>query len=444
MLDVQYIRDNAELVKQATERKGKDPAVVDELLAVDTKRRKLIGEVEALRKERNEVNRSLKRERDDALIARSKELKQQLKDVEPQLDELEQQFTTLLLRVPNVPHESVPVGPDESGNVEVATWGEKPKYDFEPKDHVDLGVALDIVDFDRGSKVAGARGYFLKNQGVIMHMAVMRYALDKLVAKGFTPMLPPIVDRKEAFVNSGHLPWGLPEMYAMHEDETSGTWNAELSETYQKSMVTDVAGDHDTFLSGTAEVPLVSYHAGEVLKEADLPLLYAGFSPCYRSEVGSYGRDTRGMYRVHEFMKIEQVILCAADWDESVKWHEALRSYAEEMLQELGLHYRVLLMCTGDMGEPQVKKYDIETWMPGRGNYGETMSDSIMTDFQSRRANIRYQAKDGTLKYVHMLNNTALASPRVLIALWEHYQQADGSIKIPDVLVPYCGFESIS
>lgn len=443
MLDIQFIRDNAEAVKTGAENKGFDSAIVDELLDCDEKRRELITQVQVIRTKRNEVNRKLKRERDDALIAESKELKNQLKDLEPALTELETTFANLMLRIPNVPHEDVPVGKDESGNVTVSTFGEKPRFDFEVKDHVELGLGLDIVDFDRGSKVAGYRGYFLKNQGVMMHMAVMRYALDKLVGKGFVPMLPPIVDRKEAFVNSGHLPWGLSEMYAMHEEDTSGQWAADLSENYQNSSVSKVAGDHDTFLSGTAEVPLVSYHAGEILKESELPKLYAGFSPCYRSEIGSYGKDTKGMYRVHEFMKIEQVILCAADMQESISWHEKLRSYAEEMLQELGLHYRVLLMCTGDMGEPQVKKYDLETWMPGRQNYGETMSDSIMGDFQSRRANIRYQAKDGELKYVHMLNNTALASPRILIALWENYQQADGSIKVPEVLVPYCGFEEI-
>lgn len=442
MLDIQFIRDNQDKVKTAATHKGLNPQVVDNLLVVDAKRRDLITKVQLVRTKRNTLNQSLKNERTPELIAQSQQLKKQLQDLEPELKKLESEYQSLLLQIPNVPADDVPVGPDESGNVTVRTWGDKPQFDFSPKDHIQLGLELDILDLDRGSKIAGYRGYFLKNAGVLMHYGIMRYALDKLMAKGFIPMLPPVVDRKEAFINSGHFPWGEREAYAlMPEEPETKNKLTELGSAYAEY---DYDFKSDTYLAGTAEVPLVSYHAGELLQEKELPKLYAGFSPCFRREIGSYGKDTRGIYRVHEFMKIEQVILCKNDWDESTKWHEALASYAEEMLQELGLHYRVLLMCTGDMGEPQVKKYDIETWMPGRNAYGETMSDSIMGEFQSRRANIRYQAKDGTIKYVHMLNNTALASPRILLGLWENYQQKDGSITVPKVLVPYVGLEKIT
>lgn len=442
MLDIQYIREFADRVKLAATQKGLNPEVVDEVLRLDGKRREMLQVVEQIRSQRNELNTKLKSGPQPSLIEQSKELKNKLQDLEPELKQIESTLHTMMLQVPNVPGEDVPVGPDASGNKQVATWGAKPQFDFTPKDHIELGVNLDIVDFDRGAKVAGFRGYYLKNQGVMMHLGLMRYALDKLVAKGFTPMIPPIVARKEAFVNSGHFPWGeQTEVYAVQSDKEDQTLNDDLAHNYRFA---ELNLKSDTYLAGTAEVPLVSYHANETLNESDLPKLYAGFSPCYRAEIGSYGKDTRGFYRVHEFMKIEQVILCKADMEESLSWHEKLRAYAEEMLQDLGLPYQVLLMCTGDMGEPQVRKYDIETWMPGKGVYGETMSDSIMSDFQSRRANIRYRAKDGTIKFVHMLNNTALASPRILVALWENYQQADGSIVIPEALQPYVGFDRIN
>lgn len=416
MLDIQFIRDNPDLVKQSAQNKNLDSGVVDQLLAADTRRRELMTQSQEIRAARNQLNDQLKAERTPELIQQSQALKSQLTQLEQQLKEVEVNYGQLLLQIPNVTLDEVPVGKNAAGNQPIKTVGDKPQFDFTPKDHIQLGQDLDLLDLDRGSKVAGYRGYFLKNQAVAMQFGLLRYAMDKLIAKGFCPMIPPIIDRKEAFINSGHMPWGQAECYSV--------------------------GD-EMYLSGTAEVPLVSYHAGEVLNEKDLPLKYAGFSPCYRREIGSYGKDTRGIFRVHEFMKIEQVILCTNDLAESRQMHEFLLNNAEEMLQEFGLPYRVMLMCTGDMGEPQMKKYDIETWMPGRNDYGETMSDSIMGDFQSRRADIRYRAKDGSLKYVHMLNNTALASSRMLIALWENFQQADGSIKIPSVLVPYVGFDTI-
>ncbi len=414
MLDIQYIRDNAELVKENAKNKNQNPSVVDNLLVVDVKRRELIGKVEVIRAKRNKLNDQLKTARTDELIAKSKELKLKLENIEPELKQLEISYADLMLQIPNVVLPEVPVGKDETSNVVVREWGAKPKFAFTLKDHIAIASQNNWLDTDRGSKVAGYRGYYLKNEAVLLQVRLMQYALKKFVEKGFTPMITPIVDKRQAFINTGHFPWGEKETYKLSEDETDPK--------------------NDYFLAGTAEIPLVSYYSGETLREKDLPIKMVGFSPCYRREIGSYGKDTKGFYRVHEFWKIEQVVLCKADRDESKDWHEKMLGFTEELLQDFGIPYRVLLMCTGDMGEPQAKKYDIEAWMPGRNAYGEVASDSIMTDFQSRRANIRYQANDGSTKYVHMLNNTALASTRTLIALWENFQQKDGTVKLPKCL----------
>lgn len=417
MLDINYIRDNKDLVKKATTDKGHDSSIVDKLLKVDQKRRELIQAVESIRAQRNDLNDQLKKARTDELIKKSKELKGQLAQAEPQLKQIQQEFEDHLLRIPNVPLSEVPVGKDEKDNVVVKEWGEKKQFDFTPRDHVELGEKNGWLELERGSKVAGFRGYYLTGDAVLLQQRLMNLALEHFVAKGYTPVIPPVVDKRQAFVNTGHFPWGESEAYKIENDSSS-----------------EASAKEDFFLAGTAEVPLVSFHAGETLRQDDLPLKYVGFSPCFRREIGNYGKDTKGFYRVHEFWKIEQVVLCENDIDASTKWHEDMLSYTEELLQMFEIPYRVLLMCTGDMGEPQAKKYDIEAWMPGRNDWGEMASDSIMTDFQSRRANIRYQAKDGELKYVHMLNNTALASARTLIALWENHQQKDGTVKLPETL----------
>jgi len=414
MLDIQYIRDNKDKVKTAAKNKNRDAEAVDKLLAADLKRRELIAQVEEVRAKRNKLNDELKKTRTDELIAQSKELKKELEKLEPDLKVVQEAYDTLMLQIPNVPLDEVPVGKDESGNKVIKEWGDKKKFDFKPKDHIELGTKNGWLDLERGAKVAGFRGYFLRGEAAMLQVKLMNYALQKFVSKGYTAVIPPVIDKRAAFVNTGHFPWGEPESYKLESDANDP--------------------DNDYFLAGTAEVPLVSYHAGETLREKDLPIKMVGFSPCFRSEAGSYGRDTRGFYRVHEFWKIEQVVLCKGDLEESKNWHEKMLEFTEELLQDFGIPYRVLLMCTGDMGEPQAKKYDIEAWMPGRNGYGEVASDSIMTDFQSRRANIKYQASNGETKYVHMLNNTALASTRTLIALWENYQQADGSVKLPEVL----------
>ncbi len=419
MLDLKFIRENADLVKAATKNKNLNPEVVDRVLQTDARRRDLIQQIEAFRAQRNELNEKLKISRSPDLIDLSVDLKTKLQDLEPQLRQVDTALDDLLLQVPNVTLPEVPVGKDSSGNQKIKQVGQKPIFSFKPLDHIELGTSLNILDLERGTKVAGFRGYFLKNDGVRLQLALMQFALDKLSGKGFTPMIPPVIDRRQAFVNTGHFPWGESESYKLSQDET------------------DQANDY--FLAGTAEVPLVSYYADEILDEADLPIKLVGYSPCYRREIGSYGKDTRGIFRVHEFFKVEQVVLCKADLDESRRWHEEMLKHSEEILQDLGLHYRVLLMCTGDMGEPQAKKYDIETWMPGRNDYGETASDSIMTDFQSRRANIRYRTREGELKFVHMLNDTAAPSARLWVAVMENYQQADGSVIVPEVLRPYMG-----
>lgn len=415
MLDIKYIRDNFEIVRQAAIDKGLDPTVVDKVLKLDVDRRELIGKIEALRAEKNTLTQNDQE--------KGKKIKLELKELEPKLRELEAEFNEQMLYVPGVPLADVPKGKNEADNQVVKTWGEVPQFKFEAKDHISLGESLDLLDLERGAKVSGFRGYFLKNEAVMMQMGLMQFALKKLIGKGFVPMIPPMVVKERALINTGHFPWGKVDVYKTFEDEKE----------------VDVR-----YLAGTAEVPIVSYHQDEVLAEAELPKLYAGFSPCYRREIGSYGKDTKGVYRIHEFFKIEQVVICKNDDVEALDWHEKLLSYAEEILQDLKLPYRVLLMCTGDMGEPQKKKYDIETYMPSRKSYGETMSNSIMGDFQSRRANVRYRNKKGEVEFCQMLNNTALASPRILIAIWENYQQQDGSIEVPEVLQKYVGKKIIS
>ncbi len=413
MLDIKYIRENLELCKAAAVNKNR---VVDwdTLLSLDEKRRELIGKAEVLRKERNEVSKT----RSEEGIARGKALKDELKTIDDTLRETEEQFMASMLTVPNVPDPSVPVGKDESENVEIRKWGEPTKFSFTPKDHLELSKSLDLIDFERGAKVGGSRAYFLKNEAAQLEMALMFYSLQKLVAKGYTPLIAPSLVKEFTFVGNGQFPWGKEEVYSLPKD--------------------------DVYLAGTAEVPVTAYYSDEVLNEKDLPKKFVAFSSCYRREAGSYGKDTRGAYRVHQFNKIEQVIIAPSETSTSFTLHEELLANSEEILQDLNLPYRVLLMCTGDMGEPQVKKYDIETWMPGRNAYGETMSNSFMGDFQARRLKIRYKAKDGSMKFCHTLNNTAIASPRILVAIMENYQQADGSVQIPEVLQTLMGKKTIS
>lgn len=425
MLDIKFIRENLEIVKSAAKNKNRE-VDWERLLMLDEKRRRLIGEIEKLRGERNKqstnypINKLSNNPINDKLIneqrEQGKKLKEEIKKLEEESRIIEQQFSGLMLTIPNVPDKSVPIGKDANGNKEVKKWGEVPKFDFKPLDHIELGKKLDLIDFERGVKVGGFRTYFLENEGALLEIAVLTYTFRKLAQKSYIPLIAPSLVKDFTLFGNGQFPWGREEVYHLEKD--------------------------DVYLAGTAEVPVTAYFSGEVLNEKDLPKKFVAFSPCFRREAGSYGKDTKGLYRLHQFNKIEQVIITANDYEQSLKLHEELLANSEEVLQDLKLPYRVLLMCTGDMGEPQVKKYDVETWMPSREAYGETMSNSFMGDFQARRLNIRYKSKDG-IKYAHTLNNTAVASPRILIAILENYQQADGSVIIPEVLREFVGKERI-
>jgi seryl-tRNA synthetase len=413
MLDINFIKDNLEMCKTAAKNKGR---VVEweKLLTLDQTRRKLVKSADDLRARRNEVSRL----QTDEAKGEGRQLKESLRGIEEELRKVEGELDTLLLTVPNVPDKSVPIGKDASGNVEVRKYGDLPVFDFTPRDHIDLAKKNDLVDFERGAKIGGFRAYFLKNEAALMEMGILSYAMQKLMKKGYVPLMPPSIVRDFTLFGNGQFPWGKDEVYHLEKD--------------------------DLYLAGTAEVPVTAYYSGEVLNEKDLPKKFVAFSPCFRRESGSYGKDTKGVYRVHQFNKIEQVIISTAEMGKSLTLLEELLTNAEEILQDLQLPYRVLSMCTGDMGEPQVKKYDIEAWMPSRNAYGETMSDSFMGDFQARRLKIRYRTKDGKTLFCHTLNNTAIASPRILIPIMENFQMKDGSIRVPKILVPYVGKDVIS
>ena len=413
MLDINFIKDNLDKCKAAAANKNR---VVewDKLLALDETWRRLTKSVDDLRAKRNEI---AKKQTEEAKVE-GRQLKESLKGLEEEQRSVEAELLTVLMTVPNVPDASVPIGKDSSGNVEVRRWGKEPVFDFGIKDHIELAKRLDLIDFERGTKVGGFRAYFLKNEAVLLEFGILQYALRKLVSKGYTPLMAPSMVKEFTLFGNGQFPWGRDEVYHLEKD--------------------------DLYLAGTAEVPVTSYYSDEILSEMDLPKKFVAFSPCFRREAGSYGKDTKGAYRLHQFNKIEQLIISTNDMSNSLTLLEELLHNSEEILQDLKLPYRVMSMCTGDMGEPQVKKYDIETWMPSRSAYGETMSDSLMGDFQARRVKLRYRTKDGKTVYCHTLNNTAIASPRILIPILENYQQKDGSIRVPDVLIPFVGKEVIS
>src|SRR3989338_2744005 len=407
MLDINYIRKNKDKVKKSIEARKAD-VDLEKLLKLDGQRRELITKVDALRAKRNTAAKAKD-------IEAGKKNKGELDNLEKQLNEVEIAWNDLMLQVPNIILEEVPIG-DASQNKVIRKEGQIPQFPFKIKDHISLGKTLDIVDFDRGVKVGGFRGYFLKNEGAKLHWAILQFAFDHLIQKGFHPILPPVVNRRFALIGGGQFPWGEEDTYRV--------------------------GDKD-FLVGTAEIPLMAMHSDEIFDLKDLPKKYVGLSSCFRTEIGSYGKDTKGLYRVHEFYKVEQVVLCEADEQLSLGFFEQLQENSEEILQMLSLPYQVVCLFSGDMGKKAALTYDIETWMPSREGYGETHSNSICLDFQTRRLKIKYRTKDGTTRFCHALNNTAIASPRILIALLENFQQADGSIKIPEVLQKYTGFTEI-
>ncbi len=444
MLDIKFIRDNSDKVKQAILDKAVD-LDLDQLLDLDAKRRTLLAEVEELQSTKNAVSKelpSLSEEDKKAKLLEMKEVDSRQTELKESLRKLDAEFGGLMLLVPNIPSPETPVGKDDSENVPWSYWSPElghidpkdtekvaavpTKLGFEPKDHIALGTELGLIDLERGTEVSGFRGYFLKNEAVLIQYGLFAYAMNKLVAKGFTIMHTPTIVREFALIGAGMFPTGKAEVY-----QVANAANMESDEKEKQ------------YLAGTSEPSLISYYANQILDESQLPIQVCGISPCYRSEVGSYGKDTKGLYRVKEFMKVEQVVICKADVNEGDKWLEALREISEEILQDLKLPYRVLNICTGDMGAGKYKMYDIETWMPGRGGYGETHSDSNLTDWQARRLDIRYRTSDGTIKHAFTLNNTAVASPRILIPILENYQQADGSVKVPEILRPYVGKDVI-
>jgi len=429
MLDLEFIRSNVKQVKDAVEKKG-ITVDLDEFFSLDDKRRALIQEIDSLRERQNAFNKKvvgLPQGEKDKAMADMKVLSNDLSSLETELSKIEQKWNDLYLLIPNIPSEDTPVG-DENANQEIEKWETPKKFDFTPKSHIELGRDLDLIDIEQGVRTSGFRGYYLKNEAARLHLAVLLYAFNKICEKDFKPMITPAIVREFVLIGSGHFPFGKDDIY-----ELGNTGKNEKGERIGESL----------YLAGTSEPALLAYFTDAVLEEDELPVKVCAFSPCYRNEVGSYGKDTKGLYRIHEFMKVEQLVLCKDDVNESDKWLNEMRHYSQEILKDLELPHRVVQIATGDMGAGKRKMYDIETWMPSREAYGETHSDSDLTDWQPRRLNIKYKTKDGKKNYVYALNNTVIASPRILIAILENYQNKDGSISVPKVLVPLCGFDKI-
>jgi len=413
MIDIKWIREDPDAFRQAAERK-RCPVDIDALLALDGRQRDLQRQLQEARTEQNRAGKEIAKltgEAKQAAIARMGELKGRLKELAAALEEVEPPLRELLLRVPQPADAEVPVGADETENVELRREGELPRFAFEPKDHVQLGAALGIIDLERGVKLAGSRNFVLRGDGARLHQAVLRLALDRIVARGYEPLTVPVLVNEDIMEGTGYFPTGRDQAYLCERDGQA--------------------------LVGTAEVPLTAYRKDEVLAADELPCKYTAVSTCFRREAGAAGKDTYGLYRIHWFDKVEQVVLCANDVETSKRFHAEILANAEDVVQALELPYRVVNVCTGDLGLGQVQKFDIETWMPSRGGYGETHSASRFHEFQARRLNIRYRTAGGDLAYVHTLNNTVIASPRTLIPLLEVHQQADGSVRVPQALRPY-------
>jgi seryl-tRNA synthetase len=413
MLDIQFIRQNADQVRAAIQNKRVD-LNLDDLLEADKERREATRELEEKRARKNELSALIPKagkEDRSRLVDEAKGVRSDIEGLEPKLAEVQRRFQDLMLRVPSVPRPEVPVGKGEQDNVEIRRVGTPRAFDFQPKDHVEIMTSLGLVDWDGPRRFAGGRSYALVGDGALLEMAVLRLAVDTLITRGMTLVAPPVMVKERAMTGTGFFPLGREEAYAITADEL--------------------------FLIGTSEVPLVSMHCDETLEVERLPIRRAGISPCFRREAGAHGKDTRGLYRVHQFTKVEQVVFCAPDESVAEKHHYELLGNAEAILGLLDIPYRVAIACTAEIGLGQTRKHEIESWMPGRGAYSETHSCSTLGDFQSRRSNIRLRAASGELTYPFTLNNTAVASPRILIPLLENHQQADGSVLLPRALVPY-------
>jgi seryl-tRNA synthetase len=420
MLDLRFIRENPDVVREAI-RKKRSNLALDDLLELDRKVSRENQAIQDLREQQNRLSKSYSSaspEERERLKAIGKQLGDEIAERQNLLKEVEDRLHDLMLRVPNIPDDSVPEGSSEEDNVVIRTWGRPTEFDFTPADHVTLMERLDMVDFERGRRVAGTRGYILKNAGALLEFALIRFALDRVMARGFTPMIVPALTKELPLVGTGQFPNGRDQIYTIPAD--------------------------DLYLVGTAEVSMTGMYASEILPYSELPIRMVAVSPCFRREAGSYGRDVRGLIRVHQFTKVEQYIIAPNDMPQSLQWLDALLANAEEIVQALELPYRVVLVCTGDMGDGKIKMYDIECWVPSEQKYRETHSDSALGDWQARRANVRYRDESGKVRFVHTLNNTALASPRILVPLVENNQQADGSVRVPEALRPYLGMDRIA
>lgn len=422
MLDIKFIRENIDIVKMAAQKKHMN-VDLDRLVAVDDKRKEITTAMEAKKAEQNTVSAQIAQAADPAirqqLITEMQSVKEEIQKDEEALREVMKEWQALMLQVPQVPDMTVPDGESDEDNVEVKRWtkeagegGDPGTFTFEAKDHIEIMTKLGMVDFERGTKVHGFRGYYLLGDGAMLSWAIWNYAQKFFLERGFTPILPPTIVRSENLYGTGHLPNDADDIYKTQDDD---------------------------YLIGTSEVSVMGYYSDEVLEQSQFPIKFLGFSPCYRREAGSHGKDTKGLIRVHEFYKLEQVILCEASHEESVKHHEWINRNTEEFIESLGIPYHTVLNCGGDIGQGQVKKYDIELWVPGEQKYREISSASYFHDFQTRRFNIRYKDAEGKLRYAHSLNCTAIPTPRILVSLIENFQQADGSVAIPEPLQQYMG-----
>ena len=419
MLDIKFIRENPDIVKKACQLKN-IVLDMDQLLVLDKEIISLKTEEQSLLTQKNLITSKIPKassEERPSLISESKSLDEQAKSLKPRSDLAEEKLKALMYLVPQIPSPLAPVGKDDGDNVEVKKFGVLPKFDFTPLDHVQLLEKHKWADFERIATVSGSRSYSLRNEMVLVEMAMHRLAMEKLMAKGFNLISVPSLAREEALYGTGHFPTGRDQAYFLAED--------------------------NIYLTGTAEVQINSLHAGEILKESDLPLLYAGYSPCFRREAGSYGRDVRGLIRVHQFMKVEQFVICKNDPAEAEIWQKKLLETSEEIVQDLELPYRIVECCTGDMGTGKVRMYDVEAWVPSEQKYRETHSCSSLYDWQSRRTQTRYRDAENKVQFVYTLNNTAIATPRILVPFLENHQLKDGTIKVPAKLRPYLNGQSI-
>jgi len=420
MLDIKFIRENPDIIKEAARKKRVD-FNVSKLIDLDKKRRESLTEVEKLRSLQNKASDTVAHIDDEtkkkAAIEDLREIKEKLTKKETELKKIAPEWEKLMYDVPNIPDLSVPEGATDEENTEVRKSTEPKPFDFTPKTHVDLLESLNLADLERGTKVSGFRGYFLKNEASLLSLALWQFTMAHMTKKGYEPIFTPALVREENLIGTGHFPQAREDVYKLADD--------------------------NLYLAATAEVPLMGYYRDEILEENILPKKFIAFSPCYRREAGSHGKDTKGIYRLHEFFKAEQLIFAPNNHEQSVELHEELTKNAEEVLQTLELPYRVVTVVAGQLGRAHVKTYDLEVWIPSEKRYRESHSSSYYHDFQTRRLNIRYRDKNGETRFCHSLNNTAIATPRILISILENYQQKDGSVRIPSVLQEYIGKDTI-